>query len=252
MTPVSGLQDCFLSSVANPFELRQLFELIPGILFFMKDKDSRLMLANQGVLNRMGVHSEAEAIGTSDYDFFPREIADGFVEDDQRVLKTGQPLIDRLEIAYDEQRVLAWHLTTKLPVRGKKGRIVGVMGLTHSYEGARRFHGPFAEVAKAVEFIRENFHRKFSARELSKAAGMSERTLNRKFHDAFRMTPHEFVTRSRIRAASRLLAHSDESILEIALDCGFCDQSAFTAQFRKRTNMTPRGFRQRYRQRKQN
>ena len=107
MASANQLQEEFLSSVANPFELRRLFELIPGILFFMKDTESRLMLANHGVLNRMGVQTEAEAIGTSDYDFFPREVADSFIEDDQRVLKTGQPLlIDGLAAANLQVRLI--------------------------------------------------------------------------------------------------------------------------------------------------
>ena len=61
------------------------------------------------------------------------------------------------------------------------------------------------------------------------------------------MAPHEFVSRTRIQAASKELAHTDKPIIEIAIDCGFCDQSAFTVQFRKRTGMTPRNFRKRYR-----
>lgn len=241
------VQSLFLKSVADPFELRRLFEQIPGILFFMKDADSRLIMASQGVLNRMGASSEAEVIGSSDYDYFPREIADSFIADDRRVLKTGQPLINRLEIAYDEQRILGWHLTTKLPVRGKKGEILGIMGLTHSYDGRGKFHGPFAEVSRAIEFVRKNYPNRFTMPELAQAAGMSERSLNRKFHEAFHLTPHEFVTRTRIRAASDELARTDKSILDIALDSGFCDQSAFTAQFRKRMGITPREFRLRYR-----
>lgn len=247
MTIINTLQSKFYDSVANPFEMRRLFDQIPGILFFLKDSQSRLMAANQGVLNRMGVHSEAEVIGSSDYDYFPRELADGFVKDDQFVLKTGTPIVNRLEIAYDEHRVLGWHLTTKLPIHGTRGKIVGVMGFTHSYDEKHPSHGPFAEVAKAVDFVRENYHRKFNAKELAKAGGMSERSLNRRFHDAFQMTPHEFISRTRIQAASKALVHSELSLSDIALDCGFCDQSAFTVQFRKRQGVTPREFRQRYR-----
>jgi AraC-like DNA-binding protein len=106
---------------------------------------------------------------------------------------------------------------------------------------------PFGEVAKAVEFVGQHLHRKINASEMAQAAGLSERSLNRKFHEAFNMAPHEFVSRTRIQAASKELIHSDKTIIDIATDCGFCDQSAFTVQFRKRTGMTPRKFRSRYR-----
>ena len=132
-------------------------------------------------------------------------------------------------------------------VRGHDGGVVGVMGFTQSYEGPNRSQGPFGEVAKAAEFVGRNLHRKIQAAEMAQAAGLSERSLNRKFHEAFHMTPHEFVSRTRIQAASKQLAHSDKPLIEIALDSGFCDQSAFTVQFRKRTGMTPRNFRNRYR-----
>ena len=245
LTP-NEVQRRFLASVADPFQVRLLFEHLPGILFFMKDTKSRLMVASTGVLNRMGVTSEADVVGSSDHEHFPREMADSFIQDDQQVLKTGQPLIDRLEIAYDEQRLLGWHMTKKFPVYGHSGEIVGIMGFTQSYDGPHLSRDPFSEVAKAVEFVGENLDRKIHASEMALAAGLSERSLNRKFHEAFHMAPHEFVSRTRIQAASKELVHTDKPIIEIAIDCGFCDQSAFTVQFRKRTGMTPRNFRKRY------
>ena len=117
------------------------------------------MVPSRGVLNRMGVDSEAEAIGASDHDSFPQEMADSFNRDDQHVLKTGQPLLDRLEIAHDEHPLLGSHLTKKFPVRGKDGEVVGIMRFTRSYEGPNPSHGPFADVAKAVEVFGRNLHR---------------------------------------------------------------------------------------------
>jgi AraC-like DNA-binding protein len=57
------------------------------------------------------------------------------------------------------------------------------------------------------------------------------------------MTPYEFVLRTRIQGASEALARPDLSILQITVDFGFCDQSAFTLQFRRHTGMTPKQFR---------
>jgi AraC-like DNA-binding protein len=93
-------------------------------------------------------------------------------------------------------------------------------------------------VSKAVEYIRRNFRQKIAGPDLARASGLSERNLNRKFQEAFGMAPHEFVMRTRIQAASEALARSDQPLMEIAFDHGFCDQSAFTVQFRKRTGLT--------------
>ena len=53
MDSPSQLQRDFLATVADPFQVRLLFEHLPGILFFLKDRDSRLMAASRGVLSRM-------------------------------------------------------------------------------------------------------------------------------------------------------------------------------------------------------
>ncbi len=241
------IKSAFLAAICDPLELRRLFEHIPGVFFFVKDRESRLIAASQAILDRLGLQREDEIVGTTDYEFFPREIADNFARDDRRIFETGEPQIDRLEIWYNEQRILDWFVTTKLPMHGANGEVIGLMGITHSYEGRRAMHGPFASVSKAVEYIRQNFTEKIAGPELAKAAGMSERHLTRKFQEAFGMAPHEFVMRTRIQAASEALARSDASIIEIAMDHGFCDQSAFTVQFRKRTGMTPKAFRARYR-----
>lgn len=55
------------------------------------------------------------------------------------------------------------------------------------------------------------------------------------------------MLRLRIQSAAEALVKTAAGISEIAIDHGFCDQSAFTQQFRKRTGMTPRQFRLRNR-----
>ncbi len=242
----ANLQSRFFARMGEPQEFRRLFEHLPGVYFFVKDENSRLIAASRSILERFGLKNESELIGTTDHDYFPPEVADGFIRDDQGVLKSGQPLLNRLEIWYNEQRILDWFITTKLPVHGRDGSIIGLMGITHSYEGRRVSYAPFSNVSKAVEYIRNNFQSKLTNPGLAKAAGLSERQLNRKFHEAFGMTPYEFITRTRIQGASEALARSDAPIVQIAVEFGFCDQSAFTLQFRKHTGITPKQFRRRY------
>jgi AraC-like DNA-binding protein len=241
------LQSAFYARMASPQELSKLFKHVSGVHFFVKDAQSRLVAASPAMLERLGLKEEAEIVGTRDTDYFPEEIADQFVRDDQVVLKTGQALINRVEIGYNEQRVLDWFVTTKLPIHDVEGRVIGIAGVTQSYEGKRRALVPFSSVSKAVEHIRNNLDRRLDAKELSTAAGMSTRQLTRKFRETFDLTPHEFALKTRIQAAGEMLAGTDDPIIQIALDFGFCDQSAFTVQFRKHMGQTPRDFRARYR-----
>jgi AraC-like DNA-binding protein len=61
--------------------------------------------------------------------------------------------------------------------------------------------------------------------------------------NAFGIGPQEYLVKTRVLAAIRLLRGTDRGLAEIVLDCGFCDQSAFTSHFRRCVGMTPSRFR---------
>jgi transcriptional regulator GlxA family with amidase domain len=143
---------------------------------------------------------------------------------------------------YDEKRNLDWCLTTKVPLRGRNGKIIGLMGITRrdAGRGESLIEG---EAGRAAAYLRKNTHRVMTTQELAKAVASSERTLNRKINEAFGVSPYEFMLRTRIQASAEALMGSGASIADIALQHGFCDQSTFTQHFRKRMGMTPRRFR---------
>ena len=107
--------------------LRTMIDLIPAFIY-AKDAQSRFTACNALVANRMGV-SPAELIGKTDFDFFPREMAEKFFADEQALLKSGKPLIDHEEFAFDKtsgmNRVI---LTSKVPLHDADGKLTGVVG----------------------------------------------------------------------------------------------------------------------------
>jgi AraC-like DNA-binding protein len=239
------LQTEFFSRIGDSQSVRAVFEHLPGVFFFMKDDLGRHIAANSATFERFGIKSERELVGAMDEKFFPAEVAKAYREDDQIVIRSGKPLVNRLEVWYDEQHNLNWFLCTKLPVRDAHGKVIGVMGITRRDEDRMRHHD-VREVTAAVQYAREHCHSVITTAELARAAGVSERHLHRKLRAALGVSPYELLLRTRIQSSAEALAKTAAPIIQIALDHGFCDQSAFTQQFRKRTGMTPKEFRKRH------
>jgi AraC-like DNA-binding protein len=239
-------QRLFFAEMSGPQQFQQLFEHLPGIHFFVKDRQSRMVCASEPFWKHLGATSELDIVGRLDDDFFPQHAADHFKRDDEWVMTTGQSLIGRVELWYNEQRVLDWFVTNKHPVRNRDNVVIGVMGIVRSYEGQRRTMQPLSLIHSTVDYIRAHHQEKLTIEDLAERAGLSPRQLHRKFREVFGLSAQEFLVKTRIQAASDLLLNTDLPIANIATDFGFCDQSAFTQLFRKHMGLTPRRFRLRY------
>ncbi|MDB4386683.1 AraC family transcriptional regulator [Akkermansiaceae bacterium] len=237
-------QASFLSQMKNHQGTRSLFENLPGVLFYIKNRKRQFIAANRMLVNRLGLASELEIVGTSDEDYFPTELSTGFEKDDREVLETGTPLMGKVEQYYNERRLLDWFISKKLPIYDRQGQIIGLMGVVRiCNEAAAVGSTPLTGISKATELLRQNPDRRVTPEEMAAAAGVSVWQLRRRFREAFGMTPHDFERASRVQASCQALAESDASLAEIALDFGFCDQSAFSVQFRKLMGSSPNEYR---------
>ena len=108
--------------------LRTVIDNLPDAIY-AKDAAARKIMANAGDLKNLGCQTEAEAIGKTDFDLFPKNIADAFFADDQVVLKTGEPVINREEKVIRPDGEVRWLLTTKVPWRDAHGHIIGLVGI---------------------------------------------------------------------------------------------------------------------------
>jgi AraC-like DNA-binding protein len=233
-------------SALEPASLfHRLFDHLPGVHFFAKDKDGRLMFASRGLLDRYQMRNDSDFIGRTDFDLNPDTMAQAYVDDDRRVLAGQTRLIERIELWWDRQGMPDWFLVTKLPLIDKRGRIQGVMGTLRRPDEAERRLPVFQTVAQAVEIIRHDFARPLRVEEVACSCGQSLRQLQRHFQSAFGISPQEFLIRTRVLAAARLLEQTALSAGEIAAQCGFVDPSSFAQHFRKRIGLSPAAYRQR-------
>lgn len=222
-------------------EFYRLFEHIPNIMFFAKDRERRLFMGNQRFLEHCGFTSIEELLGKTDIEMFPKYMEDKFARDDKTLLRTGKPLLNLVELFPSRDRLPEWYITNKYPIFDKSGSVAAICGLIQSYE--RSFDDDNDPVTKVVDLIKSSFDQTISIPDLSRQAGLSQRQLERLFKKRFSISPREYILRLRVLVAADKLRYTNKSITEIALECGFYDHSSFTRQFKRHMGTLPLRFR---------
>ena len=241
--PPLKIQAAFFAGLAPLSQLRRLFDHLNGVHFFMKNLRSEFMAADRDTLNAMGFTEEAQLIGKTDFDLYPREMAEGFVEGDQKVITSGEPLLNLREVWSTQAQSVDWVSTNKFPLWGTNHKIVGVMGTVQSLQYKQATLLSHARISPAVQHMQAHFHERLAMPELCRLSGLSERQLRRQFHEAFGMSPQEFLLTTRLQAACKALQEDKLPISEIATTTGFSDQSSFSMHFRRALAVTPLQFR---------
>ena len=235
----------FESNQCNPLLLSELFEDLPGVSFFIKDKEHRLVMVNDGFLPRLGL-SQEELFGKTDFDLFPARLAEHFRRDDRDIFETKKAKLNILELVFNSQGLPDWYLTNKYPLFNDRGDVAGLMGTVRPYGDGEKKELKWErddEIGRAVNHIRNHFRSEMAISDLVKVSGLSHRKLHRGFVELFGVAPMQFITRTRIEAACDDLLSSTKKLSVIAKENGFYDQSSFTQLFRRQMKITPLKYR---------
>ncbi len=135
--------------------LSSLLDSLTDCHVFAKDTESRFVITNAFHLKSLGASSLQDVIGKTDFDFFPRELAQKYYDDEQQVMRTGQALIDQDERMLDPQGREHWLLTTKTPLRDSDGRITGMVGISRDITARKRNENELAQHKHRLEEIVE-------------------------------------------------------------------------------------------------
>jgi PAS domain S-box-containing protein len=223
--------------------LQTLFDLAPDVAFFIKDAQGQYITVNDSLLMRHGLKRKSDAIGKC-----PRDICSGDFgripsEQDARVLRTGKPLIDHMEMQWYRPHDPVWCLTTKLPIRGADGKVIGLIGFSRDVRAPVERHEIPADFGAALAEFEQDLSEDVTSAWFAQRSKLSPQRLARLTKRLFGLTPTQFITKTRIATASRLLRETNKSIAEIAQASGFYDHSAFTRAFRSATGVTPSSYR---------
>lgn len=239
-------QKKFFERLADPRALGDLFAYLPEVYFYVKDAESRFVAANDAVYSMCGLTSEEQMIGKTDYDFFPRHLADQYVEEDRQVMNSKVPLPNQVWLVPNHVGQLKWFLSTKIPLFAVDGQAIGLAGTMRDFERAESIVQPYQELEEVLAYVLNNFAEKIEVRKLAALVHLSVSQFDRKFKSLFQMTPQQYILRVRINSACQALTGGNENVAQIALRTGFYDQSYFTKQFRKHMGMAPLAYRKMY------
>jgi diguanylate cyclase (GGDEF)-like protein/PAS domain S-box-containing protein len=110
--------------------LQALMDNIPDTIYF-KDAASRFTRINSAQAKMLDVTAPEAAIGKTDFDFFHNaKLVQSFFDEEQRIIETGEPLIDRVEFNPTKDGQPRWLTATKVPIKDSSDRVIGIVGIS--------------------------------------------------------------------------------------------------------------------------
>lgn len=223
--------------------LESLFDHLPDVAFFIKDADGRYRVVNESLVERCGLHSRTDVLGKHVRELFPPELAKSYSAQDEKVLATGRPVLDHLELHWHSQRKPGWCLTTKLPLKNASRQVTGLVGISRDVRAPEDRDSIPAGLTRAMDHLESHYAETVSPSRLAKIAGLSPVRFARLIGRIYRLTPGQLIAKTRLAHASQRLRETDQPVIEIAHSCGYYDHSAFTRAFKSATGVTPSQFR---------
>lgn len=240
------MNDFLAGYLSLPDTAKLLFDEMPRFIYFMKDEELRFVRINQTLVEKIGL-TEDEILGKTDFDLFPQSMADAFFKDDQRILRTKKPILNKVELVPSNRGQADWSLTNKIPMFDDAQNVVAIIGVTRPFSTSLTAQNSSEDLSLMIEYIKQNYTSKLSIEELAKMSSLSVSALERKFKKVFHITPSQYILNIRIQEACHMLIHSSEPLITISNECGFYDQSHFSRQFSKAMNISPHKYRKQFR-----
>lgn len=223
--------------------LIKLFDSLSETIFWIKDRDLRILAANRAFAEHVNRPPE-DIVGRTDADFYFPELARTFMADDRQVIKTGVAIEQKVELLANRFGGVEWRVVSKHPIRNPEGEVVGTTGVSQPFaESTALLPAPYQAFSRIVDYARNHLADGVDVRHIAHYAGMSVSTLARRFKEHISLTPREFLAQLRISRACKLLKQTPLNISEVSLQCGYESPAAFTRAFKRQMRVAPKDYR---------
>jgi diguanylate cyclase (GGDEF)-like protein/PAS domain S-box-containing protein len=145
---------------------------------YFKDKDSKFIWNSLGHIQQLGVKSQEEALGKTDFDFFPKDFAQSARETEITIMQTGYPLINMVEELILDDENVRYYLCSKYPLYDDDGKIIGTWGSSKDVTEQKMLEKELQrsyskmEMLSRVDDLSGLYNRRYFYEELDKYAGL--------------------------------------------------------------------------------
>jgi PAS domain S-box-containing protein len=150
LTDVTARKRAEVGLVQERHLLNTLLDNAPDSIYF-KDLQSRFLRINKALAERLGLSDPAQANGRTDADFFTAEHAQQALRDEQEVIRTGCPIVNKEERETWPDGRVTWVWTTKMPLRDREGRIIGTFGISRDVTERKQAEKDLQDARRAAE-----------------------------------------------------------------------------------------------------
>jgi AraC-like DNA-binding protein len=243
MSKTAAHRRSFFESLGGLLPVDRLFDGVPDIVFFVKDAAGRYMAVNDTLAARCGLPGKEAALGLTTEELFPPPLGNVFALQDREILRSGNPIRDHLELHLYPGGRSGWCLTFKEPVMGKNGKIAGICGISRDLHSPGGQGEDWAALSGVLDHIHRHYDEALRLPGLAEMAGLSVYQFDQRIRSLFHVTAGQYLVKVRIDAACLRLSNTKEAIAQIALSCGYSDQSAFSRQFKQAVGISPLAYR---------
>jgi PAS domain S-box-containing protein len=228
-------------SLSAYLSMAELLDMAPSTLYCVKDLDGRYLAVNNAFVERTGRSSRRDVVGKLAADLFPGELAIRYHQQDDDIRELRQTLRDELELITEANGRVAWYLTTKQPIF--QGEELVAIAVVSNALGSPAALGAEHPLRPVVVFIREHVAQPMTVEDLAERAALPLRQFERMMRRTFGLPTKQYITQVRVLAATELLRAGSLPLADVAVRCGWYDQSAFSKQFTKVVGVTPGEYR---------
>jgi AraC family transcriptional regulator len=165
------------------------------------------------------------------------ELIPQFSIDDPVIQQLALALKLEIQTGCMSGRLYGESLGTALAARLVRNYAIGKPALEFKANGL-----PRSQLDRVIDYMKTNLTQDLSILDLATLTGMSESHFSRSFKRSVGIAPYQYLMQQRVERAKQLLKQQAISIGDIALDCGFANQTHLTKVFRQMTGMTPKAY----------